>query len=449
VKISAYYDLALRPMALNGLFLFALALMLPGLMPNNLAEPFFLYWGQDVVPAAVSDLLWRETLIMPAAFGVVAGAMAASLRGVPLAGTLPGVRRAASLGTLQIMIIVLLITAYLHHGFGGHPLAAMGIASVLYTAWVLQPNGIQWNIIRLIAAASVLLWLRPSVLDGAAAAASLPVALLAPVSAVWLMRSLRDPAHLRRQSLSPLTPQPASGWQRLVQESNAVRRPARNAGTRVSWFRVAASAGLGGARSWLTTPAYVSAWWSVMGYFFAGPMNFLVYPALLSSASSRGLPGAFLYPVSRARRATLAYGSAMVFSAIFVAVGAGITLLMFKLKPFAGMMEEVPRLNPPLLTIIGLMAVWMPIGMWSSLRPPVPDPTERLRGGWNGRGTVAVIISTLLYMVCLGLSIVLQRRVLGAFSPVRQALIFAALAVLTHSIFLALVHRAYGRRDLV
>ncbi|HEX6693348.1 MAG TPA: hypothetical protein VF035_01470 [Longimicrobiales bacterium] len=446
MKISAYYDLALRPMAFNGAFLFMLALMLPGFMPpDNLAEPFFSYWGQEAMPRAVTYLLWRETLILPTAFGIVAGSMAASLRGVALAGTLPGVRRMVSLGTLQVMVVVLLITAYLHHGFGGHPLAAMGVASVLYAAWVLQPNGIQWNIIRLISTAALLLWFKPELLESAASAASLPIALLIPVSGAWLLTMMRDPAHLRRQALSPLTPQ-LPGWIRRADLGGIGRLSgAPNGGGVVSWFRTAARAGVGGIRSqFVLVPAWTAGFWSIFGYFLASPMTFMIYPLSLFSGSLRGLPGSLLYPVSRARRANVAYMCAAAFSLMYATIGGVTTWLMYTYTPFAGMMDEVPRLRPPLLTLIGVMTIAMPIAMLASLWPPIPEPTDRVKG-WSMRLFLGVVV----YFLCAAVALINHHRFMGALSPAQSLLVFALLSVLSHSIFLFILHRIYARRDLI
>lgn len=448
----ALLRLTWRPMTL--LVLPAMAFVFGAVFDQGAASLGDIWRGDPSWP--VRDALWHLVAIGPIAPGFIAAISRLEMQHTTLAAALPGLRRGMIAGTLAIGLPVAATLALLM-GRIAPPSAAivafgLGLFSFLVPGAAVDvalPRPVRWlaGIVMmgaLLSSGDVGVdysaegWIGP-----AAAAHPVLMSLVALGCAATLLWLQTSPGLARRRPFlwSGLAPSRAQSSYWARQSASWLGWHTRLATERLGpWLRAAMYESSGFARGHVTLPVIAVLIATVTGepswlWMFAG-IGFAARGIQLCA----GLP----YPLSRNRRAALAYVGTLFDASLFCGV-AGVVLLMIALLPLPDV--RLPLFAPDAASAfnswpmsLGLAFALAPIAQWAVLLWSV---------GVRRRQSAGRVVCVVVYMITCAVALNALSAPHFAGSPRDTAIVVAALAIAAQIVHWFAVRGYFTTRDLV
>ncbi|HSJ10893.1 MAG TPA: hypothetical protein VK928_13300 [Longimicrobiales bacterium] len=324
--------------------------------------PLSAVWrGEPAGP--VRAALWHMLLLVPLVPGIVVAWARMELQLLSGIGwTLPDLRRRLAVGTLVTGVVVAAVPAVLLVRADAGASALAGFACAL--AWFLLPGAAvdiatpragRWA--ALAALLTGLSW--PGTVERMANASVLlatTLALAAVVAMTWLLVA---PAPARRRPGHSWVPGELPAWLDWLGPGYTEWRTPLAGGRFLPWMQAAAHE----RGSVVFTHLFQATIPAVMTHVLGNPAMLLVFAGLGFLSDGTLLGDTLLHPVSRTRRADVAWAGTVLDAAVFCALSAIVLLVIAPLpQPFAD--DDLWRRSASLPVTLGLIFALAPFPRW-------------------------------------------------------------------------------------
>jgi hypothetical protein len=437
--------LAWRPMTFMGVLLVLPALMLPfHFATDEVIRPLQQLWA-GTAPEMTRIALWQAVAFVPAALGNILGVYRLELQHTMLSWQLPRVHHRLAVDAALVMAAVAAAAAVVLARSEAGPAVAAGFALACYTFLLpgfLYDVAVHGVTRRLMALPLAIMFVQPSLIANLARTQSaLVLAAFLALAAVQLLPI----ASAERARLRPFR------WSRYLRTSSR----ARVSSAREAARRWRGSLDKPGILPWLRAAAYETNLrfphafliWAAIAVLTTRLFNnpFLVPVIACAALMYRGhlLSMNVSYPLSRVRRAQLAYLGTLVDAVMLCTSGVLFLVLSLQLplRPITAQTSSFTLLQwlIPWATAFALapLAQWGRI-RWPATTPPQQNPTMQARH--TARLLVFMFSAGVLHMILWDLS---------EGSVVSTLAAMVAFAVVAQFLHAMLLHQHYTSSDLV
>ena len=393
---------------------------------------------------------WRLATLVPAVAGVLLSFIGREVQHSLYGWTLPGLGRGLRTGKLTAGVLLAASIAALTARISGGEVAAAAFGWAMLS---FALGGIGFDPVlskvesRGVPAILALLVYRPVYLEEVAAWQPLVFGALSAIVAVLLIRReySRETSRLRPVAgSSSMWATGPSGTQQYWSRSSAPERewnvPLDTAGLS-AWLRAGYYETYGRARrGWAGVALLQVSMGMVLAYFTDNPQTVVVMTWVMVGTSMTQLRAKFLYPISRARRATLFVASTVGETLAVSALALAAVLILVAVGPRTAAPSETSPLE--LASFFVFFIAWAPLGHWAKIREPWTGD-----GSMSARRVARFFGFQIAYMIVAMTSVALFQDFAGA-SPTS----WIAVAALTAGIYLIYwfaVQRYYRTRDLL
>ncbi|MEO7647853.1 MAG: hypothetical protein ABIV11_06405 [Gemmatimonadaceae bacterium] len=393
---------------------------------------------------------WRLATLVPAISGVLLSFIGRELQHSLYGWTLPGLASGLRNGKLAAGLLIAALIATLVARISGAELASAAFGWALL-CFALGGVGFDPVLPRIesrgVPAILALLVLRPVYLDQVGAWHPLIFGALSAIVAVLLIRREYSSAISRLRPLAGPSSMWATGpsgtqqyWLRRSvpeRELNA----ALDTDSLSNWLRAGYYETYGGARrGWAGVALLQVSVAMVLAYFTDNPQMVVVMTWVMVGTSMTQLRAKFLYPMSRARRATLFVASTVGETLAASALALAAVLILLAVGPRTA---APPGTSPlELASFFVFFIAWAPLGHWAKIREP-----------WTGDGSMSARRAARFFgfqiaymLVAMTFAAQFQRF---AEASATSWVAVAALTAGIYAIYWLAVQHYYRTRDLI